>query len=343
MPPVPYAEIAELLREGQVIPFLGAGVNFGTRPVQEKWTEPSKPFLPSGSELSAYLARHIGFPSNDKHDLADLAKVASYFVDTSARRRLRERLQRIFVKEFEPAPIHLYLAEIARKSNAEIAAQPNNQKEPGTPLLIVTTNYDDLLEQAFQKLNRPYDLVVYPTDRKDIAASILWWQHGAQTPEAVHPSLLCTSIRTTNVIYKMHGSIDRGQNALGSYVITEEDYIEFLSRMTTDGGAPKQFMRHFKERHFLFLGYGLGDWNLRVVLRNLRKVLPVTLEAGKDVSPSEDDNEDELTSWAIQHAPSELEEALWRARKVKIYNEDINHFVAGLRGDVSDEPAEEPE
>ena len=31
------------------------------------------------------------------------------------------------------------------------------------------------------------------------------------------------------------------------------------------------FMKAFHERHFLFLGYGLRDWNLRLVLRNLRE------------------------------------------------------------------------
>jgi hypothetical protein len=341
MPLTPYDEIADSLREGKVVPFLGAGVNFGSRPVNAEWKEPTSPFLPSGSELSTYLARRIGFPSKDKHDLADLAKVASYFVDTSARRRLRERLQNIFVREYQPASIHTYLAELALKSDEEIKAQPNDARNPGTPLLIVTTNYDDLLEQAFRALNRPYDLVVYPTDRKDIAASVLWWPHGAKEPEAVHPSHLCIDLKATNVIYKMHGSIDRDQLSMGSYVITEEDYIEFLSRMTTEAAVPKQFMRYFRERHFLFLGYGLADWNLRVVLRNLRKVLPNETDEAETAAQSlREEDDDELTSWAIQFRPSELEEALWRARKVKIYNEDINHFVARLRGEVNEEEEE---
>ncbi len=335
---LPYVEIADSLKEGKVIPFLGAGVNFGTRPENERWHEHASNFLPSGAELSSYLARRIGFPSKDRHDLADLAKVASYFVDTSARRRLRERLQEIFVREYAPSAIHTYLAELALKSDQEIAAQPDKQKDPGTPLLIVTTNYDDLLEQAFKRLNRPYDLVVYPTDRQDIAASVLWWRHGTAEPEAVLPNSLYIDLEKTNVIYKMHGSIDREQKSMGSYVITEEDYIEFLSRMTTESAVPKQFMRYFRGRHFLFLGYGLGDWNLRVVLRNLRRVLPedsATENAPARNRPNED--EEELTSWAIQHLPSELEKALWDARKVKIFDEDINQFVAGLRGEITDE------
>ncbi|HWS54243.1 MAG TPA: SIR2 family protein [Pyrinomonadaceae bacterium] len=341
MPPPPYLEIADLLRDGKVIPFLGAGVNFGTRqPPDALWDERSSHFLPSGPELSRYLARRISFPSDQPHDLDDLAKVAAYFVETSARVRLRERLQDIFVREYTPSSVHLHLADIARKSEAEIAEQPEGRKEPGTPLLVVTTNYDDLLEQAFNALGRPYDLVIYPTDRKDIAASVLWWPHGAGEPEAVAPNQLCIDLKNTNVIYKMHGSVDRGRRNLDSFVITEDDYIDFLSRMTTQGGAvPAQFMRYFRARHFLFLGYGLGDWNLRVVLRNLRNILPPedagaggeTAAAPRPLSPADDQ---ELTSWAIQFRPTDLEKELWRARKVKIYDQDINAFVRGLREEV---------
>ena len=38
MPPIPYEAIAEALQEGAVVPFLGAGVNFGHRPSGNKWT-----------------------------------------------------------------------------------------------------------------------------------------------------------------------------------------------------------------------------------------------------------------------------------------------------------------
>lgn len=333
MPPKPpYGEIADLLKEGKVVPFLGAGVNFGTRqPPDAKWDEKTSTFLPSGAELSRYLADRIGFPSEDKHDISDLAKVASYFVETSARRRLRDRLQDLLIRDYVPSTTHNYLAEIA--------LQAEDENAPGTPLLIVTTNYDDLTEQAFIKLGRPYDLVIYPTDRKDIAASILWWRHGTDEPLAILPNQLFIDLKKTNVIYKMHGSVDRLKRNLDSFVITEEDYVDFLSRMIGQGAVPAQFMRHFRTRHFLFLGYGLGDWNLRVVLKNLRTVLPQTEsnaaagERDSTLQSSTEEEDEDLRSWAIQHNPSDLEMALWSARRVKIYDHDINEFVAGLRAE----------
>jgi hypothetical protein len=326
MPNPPYGEIADLLKQGQVVPFLGAGVNFGTRDDGADWSETKSVFLPSGAELSRYLAKRINFPATDDRDRDDLAKVASYFVETSARLRLRERLQHVFDRKCEPSKIHHYLADIARYSEGESLK--------GTPLLIVTTNYDDLAEQAFKAADppRPYDLVVYPTDREDVGASVLWWKHGSAEPVAVPPKKLFIDLDTTNVIYKMHGSVDRSKKNLDSYVITEEDYVDFLSRMTSQGAVPALFMRYFRSRHFLFLGYGLQDWNLRVVLKNLRTILPkVEEEAGVAdeeavaVRPTND-----LRSWAIQFQPSVLEQVLWEARQVKIYDVDINEFVMGL-------------
>jgi len=327
MPEPPYGEIVDLLKTGQVIPFLGAGVNFGTRPATAKWDEKESEFLPSGSELSHWLADKVRFPSIDKHDRNDLAKVASYFVETSARQRLRKRLQEAFNRTCVPASIHNYLAKISRYHVDDEAF--------GTPLLIVTTNYDDLLEQAFKEQTppRPFDLVVYPTDREDIKGSLLWWKHGAEKEEIVPTNQLFIELENTNVIYKMHGSVHRQKPDLDSYVITEEDYVDFLSGMTAQRAVPPLFMRHFRSRHFLFLGYGLQDWNLRVVLKNIKNPRfedeKGTERNSAATAPLNRWNDD-LRSWAIQYQPSELEVALWDARQVKIYDVDINEFVKGL-------------
>lgn len=310
----PYGEIVDLLESGQVVPFLGAGVNFGTRqPPGAKWDDKSPAFLPSGAELSRFLASKSNFPSADEHDRTDLAKVASYFAETSARSRLRQRLHEVFDRDFEPCGIHSYLAELKN------------------PLLIVTTNYDDLAERAFVKAGRPYDLVIHPTDRKDVGASVLWWRYQAKEPEAVAPNKLFIDLDKTTVIYKMHGTVDRQLKQWDSYVITEEDYVDFLSRMMGQTAVPAQFMRHFRTRHFLFMGYGLNDWNLRVVLKNLRSVLP-----GAEEKPADEENEEEdLRSWAIQFGPSDLEVELWSARKVRIYNVDINEFAKRMKAENS--------
>lgn len=279
----------------------------GSRTTGEEWDAKAAQFLPRGSELATFLATQSGFPSTDKHDLGDLAKVASYFVETSGRTPLREYLCDIFDKNFEVSEIHRLLAELS------------------VPQLIVTTNYDDLIERAFAEAGKPFDLVIHPTDRKEVEASVLWWKHGAAEPQIVTPNTLDIDLEKTTVIYKMHGSVDRLLRKWHSYVVTEEDYIDFLSRMTSQTAIPALFASHFRPRHFLFLGYSLGDWNFRVVLRNLETPLP------GQAPDADEETEDGRRSWAIQYQPSRLEQELWDARHVNIYDLDVNEFTRRLR------------
>ena len=62
-----YRMLAELLVAGEVVPFLGAGVNLCGRPESTVF-QPGR-FLPSGSELAMYLAREVNYPYPDRMDL----------------------------------------------------------------------------------------------------------------------------------------------------------------------------------------------------------------------------------------------------------------------------------
>jgi hypothetical protein len=305
----PYGIICNHLRRGEVIPFLGAGASLSGRPGDTGRDAKATGFLPTGRELANLLASEAEFPSNDPHDRQDLAKVASYYLDQSDRPSLMARLHEIFNRTYQVGEVHRFLADIP------------------VPLLIVTTNYDDLIEQAFRAVNRPYHLVVHPTESKELAGSVLWWKPNGAEPEPYPPAKLPLSMTDTTVIYKMHGSVDRHDGKWDSFVITEEDYVDFLSRMTGQTAIPARFMLHFRARRFLFLGYGLADWNLRVVLKNLKTATTRPEAAGLELLASEE----ALRSWAIQYDPSDLERMLWQARKVSIYDMDLGAFVAKMR------------
>ncbi|HST58617.1 MAG TPA: SIR2 family protein [Longimicrobium sp.] len=297
------------------------------------------PYLPRGGELSEHLAALNDFPSDDARDRGDLAKVAAYGQEVLGREWLRVVLRDIFDRSYPPCSIHNYLASL----------EPN--------LLILTTNYDDLTEQAFHDAGRPFHVVVHPIDRAEWSASVLWWRPGARTPVMEAPNNLRLIPGQETIIYKIHGTVHRprpsgegamadvdessspppqfevngaeacqGEGAPGlaatatvpstdeewdSFLITEDDYVEFLSRMTMAPVIPSTFVQHFNRSQFLFLGYGLNDWNLRVVLRNL-----MLTRRGP--------------SWAVQFNPSRLEERLWQAREVDIYDLSIDAFVQGL-------------
>ena len=302
----PYGIIWNRLKAGRVVPFLGAGASFVGRPPDASWDSHAPSFLPSGSELAHFLADEAEFPASNPGDRDDLAKVSSYYADIAGRRTLRERLRDVLNHNYQSGPLHELLAEVP------------------APLLIVVTNYDTLVEQAFRAKGKPYDLVIYPADRKDIANAILWWPHGAAEPRVEEPNKLDIDLARTTVIYKMHGTLMPEDEQWDNFVITEEDYVEFLSRMTTSMAIPSLFYPYFRERSFLFLGYSLRDWNLRVILKNLSKYF------SKRQARSDDD-EEQLPSWAIQRHPSELERKLWDKRRVTIFDIALGEFAHKLR------------
>jgi len=282
----PYPAILDELKGGRAVPFLGAGAS------RVGFVEGDSGMLPSGAELAGLLADYANFPSNDRSERRDLSKVSSYLVDGTNRGALRRKLHTVFdSRDMRPTPLHHFLAAVA-----------NN-------LMVVTTNYDTLLEQAFTEAGKPYDVVVYPADNPEIANGVFWWEHGRDSPRKLKSNEIDTEeLANKNVIYKMHGSVRHGAQQWDSFVITEEDYILFLSKMRN--AVPPAFRAHFSERAFLFLGYGLQDWNLRVLLKQV-------------ANP-------EMTSWAILHEPSAFEQVLWQRRKVDIFDMRLEDFVSAM-------------
>lgn len=292
----PYPFIIDQLNRGKVIPFLGAGASLGGRLPGLAWQKGNKTFLPLGSELASHLARLMTFPTEEEH--LELTKVAQYSGVSIGRTALNNELHEIFDCDYPLTSLHKFLANI------------------DAPLLIITTNYDDLIERALDDRNkqegkavRPYDVVIHNTDAKK-GEYVLWWPFGAKQPEdKVHPKSLDIDLTERTVIYKMHGAVDRRQTQRHSYVISEDDYVDFLARMAKKNAVPAIFADPFQTRHFLFLGYGLNDWNLRVVLNRIPKG---------------------IRSWAIQYRPRALESRFWQERGVEVYDFLLDDFVAKL-------------
>lgn len=310
----PYGAILDSMARGEVVPFLGAGASLTTPPV-DSW-EKSPTSLPSGRQLARWLAERSAYPGGEGE--YDLAKVASYYQAEVDRPGLCEALRTVFLRESRPRPLHELLADFPR------------------PLFIVTTNFDDLIERAFRDKKRPFHLVVHPTDRDDLAASVLWWKPGDKDPKPYPPSQLPLSLSDTPIIYKMHGSIDRDGASYDSFVITEEDYVDFLGRMSGQSAIPARFLEHFQRSRFLFLGYGLGDWNFRVMLQGLKQASDFNSFPSEPLRlPNNGQRRTKLRSWAIQFRPSELETKLWGRREVNIYDLNLDEFVVKLRAEMN--------
>lgn len=295
----PYRDIARALASGLLLPLIGPGVMAGES------ASASPKYLPSSDELSRRLAEaaHLGVPAVHDH----LTEIATYYEAKEGRLKLRSRLEELFgpaASEQAAIPLlYTLLAKIKR------------------PQLIITTNYDTLLERAFLAEATPYDLVVYPaSDLKELANAVLWWPHSkreTREPEQQSPQELRVNPKTTTVIFKMHGSIQRdSDHRWDGTVITEWDYVQLLSRGGGESTMPPVLSEHIKDRALLFLGFGLRDWSSRAILRRLKW--------------RRADDEDELPSWAVADDFTPMELMLWRKRAVYPLQVRMDTFARGL-------------
>ena len=203
----PYLTIADLLASGGVVPFLGAGASQTNR--NGNWTEDAA-FYPLGSELARHLASKTTFPDSEpEHVRGDLARMASFAEHVQLdRMSLSREIRKIFCRKLEPGGLHRMLARIEK------------------PIIIITTNYYTLLEQAFEEMKRPFHLITEYHGNK------LWHREpGREKFDEQVPRKIDINFEENDapVIYKMHGSVDIENKKNDYFLITEEDYVDFLA------------------------------------------------------------------------------------------------------------------
>ena len=278
------------LRAGRVVPFLGAGANLCGRPEELTWRPGQFDWLPSGKELSNYLARMFDYEGRNEDDLL---RVSQYVTLTVGAFPLYDELRRLLDGDYPPTELHRFLAGLPKILRRQRAARPYQ--------LIVTTNYDDVLERAFYAAREPFDLVSYDA-KGPYRGKFTHRPHGGRPTPILEPNTyhdLNTDKRT--VILKIHGAVDRDDQDRDSYVITEDHYIDYLTKTDVGQLIPAELLVKLTRSRFLFLGYSMQDWNLRVILHRIWGQQPLSYK-----------------SWAIQKDPNEIERELWHARGVDV-------------------------
>jgi hypothetical protein len=289
------------IKTGFTVPFLGAGVN-ASRPGYEG--------LPMGDAVARYLVQKL---VNRK--VADLAQLVE--VTPKAALRRYPDLGRTRVQDLARVALHLQL----RGGYPAVVAYlkeiiDDDKREPAEILhvlarlpfkLIVTTNYDRLLERAFALENQPRPLV-------------LSQQVAGFKPE-VAEAWKVKLAGNERVVYKLHGSFDDEEPNL---VVSEDDYIEFLGIAADETvGVPRQIKARIKDSVLLFLGYGLEDWDVRTIYNVLVE---------KKSTRARD------MSFAIQKDPPEFWVRFWAGKNVVIYNLDLHEFAGQLEAEHAKRP-----
>jgi hypothetical protein len=262
-----FGQLLEAVKSRRCILFLGAGVHYPppTDLPQYQYPEPLRP--PLGAALSRSLvldSRRLmreGFP--DKATAEPGAR--DEFVQPSLEklrflRRHRDDLQRTS---------WYYELEHARNTLVDfVGSHVNTGKEPSAIVrglaelnfpVVITTNYDLLFENARKGHNEsdPAEAInlttcVYdpnptarPIEYHDVPAEKECW------------------------FLKIHGCVTKPE----SIVITDEDYIKFISRMNAEElyhPIPARIRALMSQWTTLFVGYSLLDYNLRLLFRTLR-------------------------------------------------------------------------
>jgi SIR2-like domain len=252
----PWRILAEKLLRGGVIPFLGAGAScYATSSAGEG--------PPSGASFAADLASRAGISiacptlcgNNGCHNhcdrpLFDLPRITSYYQSCADTRPNLD----LYIKDticsanFVPTPLHRLLAKIASRR----------------PLLIITTNYDALLERAFDEFNADddqhrieYDVVATPADLLSYEdspeheapeyAGAIWVRDGRSREfEPKVPQDVIVDLTRKSLIYKIHGSVGDETKWAGGFLIAEEDYVRFLGRMGNGGIIPQSIFSEMR-------------------------------------------------------------------------------------------------
>jgi hypothetical protein len=284
-------EIVKSVKSGRCILFLGAMASAPSQPGC-KYVYDKCP--PGGGQLSQRLAKEFGYTGEDKTNLQRVALYGEFGQDGS-RNRLVEAVKReIAIPDAQVPP------------GFRISPSPALRMLAALPFrIIITTNYDRLFDTALAEaktvdgIQKTPIIRIYDPTRNTAPEEV------PETPEEESPVLL-----------KLHGDIGKYE----SLVITEEDYINFIQRMTDAHVHPIHLYIQSKMRAwpFLFVGYSLKDYNLRLLFRTLRYGLDLSY-----VQPS----------FSVDPYPDNLVVAVW-GKSVRFIEKDLWTFVPALYRDV---------
>jgi hypothetical protein len=136
---------------------------------------------------------------------------------------------------------------------------------------------------------------------------------GAPTVVDVPNTYTDASPERRTVMLKIHGGLARSAAELESFVVSEDDYIDYLAGTDVANVIPVTLAAKLRRSHFLFLGYPVAGWNLRVFLRRVWSEGRVAYR-----------------SWAVHAEPSVVVREFWGQRGVDVFDVQLAEYVDEL-------------
>ncbi len=198
--------------------------------------------LPLGSDIAQDWARKYGYPLEDS---SNLIKVAQFLA-------------------VENYPMFPKDEVVAMFEGTDKRPDFTNPGEPHRVLadlpmpIYLTTNYDDFMVKALAAQGF-----------RDPKREVCRWN----TLTRNVPSLFDSNYEPSPanpVVFHLHGHAGMPS----SMVLTEDDYFDFLVNISRDALlVPRRIQQALTETSVLFVGYGLADWNFRVLLQGLSRFM----------------------------------------------------------------------
>jgi SIR2-like domain/TIR domain len=171
--------------------------------------------------------------------------------------------------------------------------------------LIVTTCHDDLLLRAL----------------KDEGKSPLAYRYHLRGDRRENPEFVLSGSPSTPVVYHLFGTAREP----GSLVLSENDLLDFLIAIVSERPPlPNSLSRALKRsgQSFLFVGFGISQWYLRVLMKVLVRSLELhrtasTIAAESLRSLSESDRERTILFYQ-------------RGTRIEVEDADVGEFLAEL-------------
>ncbi|MBC1237264.1 SIR2 family protein [Nostoc sp. 2RC] len=352
-----FNELIPKIKKGLVVPFLGADINLCDRPqdtnlIHRAWDwNPKGEYPPTSVELAAYLdqsheyLKTVRCPLCDTETLPPACPIMTEFVtrldlqhvsqylNIQGEKTINQAITEIARHKYKPNRMHRFLAELPRlmdEMGYSARIRGGMASDATRYQLIVTTNFDSTLENAFVDANQPFDLVSYTAvGENDDSQLVKQFVHQQFEHEIegdnespvlpkceIKPILpgianenLDFSLNERPVILKLYGPADWPDHPRRSFAITEDHFIDYLAYADSKPKdiLPGLLLTKLKSSHIWFLGYSLRYWHQRVILH---RIWP------------ERENRRTERWWAVHPKPDGLDKSfLWTANGVNLISE----------------------
>lgn len=251
-----------------------------------------------------------------------LTSIASYYETSLGRQGLWNLLREVISSKSTPTNTHKLLAQ---------AAHHHLEKEHAPDYLIITTNYDCLMEKALDETAGGVPYIVLTTrngsDPKVLMRCSKTVTNGdalmARYSNTRYPGDFTFSTKESLVaIYKIHGCLSpEVQFADDGVVISDNDYVDYVSQMSRkDGVIPVYVTELMRQKSLWFLGYSLSDWNVRSIYETVKSKTDPDRKAIKDYS--------------VMYSVGDFESLFFEKNNITIFQASLNDFVDGIKANL---------